>query len=72
MDIAAELAPLKLDPTVAIQVANLLAQARNDADRRATELHAATIKIQAMALEIAHLRRMRFGVKSETRIARCG
>ena len=66
MDIAAELAPLKLDPTVATEVANLIAQARNDAGRRATELHAANVKIQAMALEIAHLRRMRFGTKSET------
>ena len=33
--------------------------------RRDTELHAAKTKIQALTLELAHLRRMRFGVKSE-------
>jgi len=33
--------------------------------RRETELHAANTKIQALVLELAHLRRMRFGVKSE-------
>jgi len=33
--------------------------------RRDTELHAAHTKIQALTLELAHLRRMRFGVRSE-------
>jgi transposase len=33
--------------------------------RRDTELFAAQTKIQALTLELAHLRRMRFGVKSE-------
>jgi transposase len=33
--------------------------------RRETELHAAQTKIQALALELAHLRRMRFGVRAE-------
>ena len=33
--------------------------------RRDTELHTAQTKIQALTLELAHLRRMRFGVKSE-------
>jgi transposase len=33
--------------------------------RRDTELHAAKIKIQALTLELAHLRRMRFGARSE-------
>jgi transposase len=33
--------------------------------RRDTELHAAQIKIQALTLELAHLRRMRFGARSE-------
>lgn len=32
---------------------------------RDTELHAAKIKIQALTLELAHLRRMRFGRRSE-------
>lgn len=33
--------------------------------RRDTELHAAQIKIQALTLELAHLRRIRFGASSE-------
>lgn len=33
--------------------------------RRDTELHAAQAKIQALILELAHLRRMRFGASSE-------
>ena len=33
--------------------------------RRDTELHAAQTKIQALTLELAYLRRMRFGAKSE-------
>ena len=33
--------------------------------RRDTELHAAQTKIQALTLELAHLRRMRFGASSE-------
>jgi transposase len=35
--------------------------------RRDTELHAAQTKIQALVLELAHLRRMRFGTSSEAR-----
>jgi len=34
--------------------------------RRDSELHAAQTKIQALVLELAHLRRMRFGTRSET------
>jgi transposase len=69
MEFAAELARLPLDPALAETITQLLNQrlatTQNALDRRTTDLHAATIKIQAMALEIAHLRRMRFGVKSE-------
>ena len=48
-------------------VQKLVAEARQaqQARRHATELHAAQTKIQALALELAHLKRMRFGVKSE-------
>jgi len=42
-----------------------LAQRDAQLTRRATELHAAQTKIQALVLELAHLRRMRFGVKNE-------
>jgi len=34
--------------------------------RRDSELHSARTKIQALTLELAHLRRMRFGVRSES------
>ena len=36
---------------------------------RNTELHAAQAKIQALTLELAHLRRMRFGARSEALFA---
>lgn len=45
-----------------------LAEARRLAEqitRRDTALHAAHTKIQALTLELAHLRRMRFGARSE-------
>jgi len=64
---------------IAGTVQPLVAQAREEAARataeaarlaeqvarRDTELHAAQIKNQALILELAHLRRMRFGVRSE-------
>lgn len=69
MEFAAELARLPIDPALAETIAQLLCKrlAVKDGElaRRSADLHAATLKIQAMALEIAHLRRMRFGVKSE-------
>jgi len=40
--------------------------------RRNTELHAARIKIEALTLELAHLRRMRFGGRSEAFSAEAG
>lgn len=40
--------------------------------RRDTELHAARIKIEALTLELAHLRRMRFGARSEAFSAEAG
>lgn len=67
MKFAAEPTPC-MTPDVADHVAQLVDQLQQrDAElaQRTTDLHAATVKIQAMALEIAHLRRMRFGVKSE-------
>ncbi len=76
MDLHAELVRLNATPEIPEWVANtvqkLLDQAQQDAAesarqiaRRDTELHAAQTKIQALVLELAHLRRMRFGVKSE-------
>jgi len=70
MEFAAELARLPIDPALAETITQLLcerlAAKDGELERRSADLHAATLKIQAMALEIAHLRRMRFGVKSES------
>ncbi|OHC72585.1 MAG: hypothetical protein A3H93_05650 [Rhodocyclales bacterium RIFCSPLOWO2_02_FULL_63_24] len=76
MELHTELERLIADPAIAASVTQriekLLAQAREaterqtrEVERKATELHAAQTKIQALTLELAHLRRMRFGVKSE-------
>lgn len=72
MDFNAELARFKPDPALANWVTgavqNLLDQTQKDAAesvRRNAELHAAKAKIQALTLELAHLRRMRFGARSE-------
>ncbi|MDD5248497.1 MAG: IS66 family transposase [Rhodocyclaceae bacterium] len=58
------------DPALAESVAQLVqkhvAAAHAEVAHRDTELHAARTKIQALTLELAHLRRMRYGVKSET------
>ena len=79
MDLAAELARFNPDPALANwitgAVQTLVDQAQKDAaeatrlaeqiTRRDSELHFAQTKIQALTLELAHLRRMRFGVRSE-------
>ncbi len=80
MNLAAELARFNPDPALANwitgAVQTLVDQAQKDAaeatrlaeqiTRRDTELRTAQTKIQALTLELAHLRRMRFGVRSET------
>ncbi len=79
MDLHAELTRLNAVPElpewVAGTVQKLIDQAQKEAaeslrlneqiTRRDTELHAAQTKIQALVLELAHLRRMRFGARSE-------
>ena len=76
MAIEAELARLIDDPGIAASVTQLveklLTDARKEAEckareveRQATELHAAQTKIQALTLELAHLKRMRYGARSE-------
>lgn len=77
MELHAELERIITDPAVAESVRQLVethvAHARvaleckaREVERQATELHAAKTKIQALTLELAHLKRMRYGVKSET------
>jgi transposase len=76
MDLSAELARLNVSSDVPEWVVGtvrkLIDQAQRDTaeslkqiTRRDTELHAAQTKIQALVLELAHLRRMRFGARSE-------
>jgi len=73
MDLHAELERLTTDPRIAASVGHLVGKLLDEAQRdavaqiarRDTELHAARTKIEALTLELAHLRRMRFGVKSE-------
>jgi len=76
MELHAELARFNAAPELSEwvigTVQKLIDQAQQEAAesawqlaRRDTELHAAQTKVQALVLELAHLRRMRFGVKSE-------
>lgn len=70
MELHAELERIIADPALAESVAQLVqkhvAAAHAIVAHRDTELHAARSKIQALTLELAHLKRMRYGVKSET------
>jgi transposase len=69
MDLAAELARFNPDPALANwitgAVQSLVDQAQKDAAYASAELRTAQTKIQALTLELAHLRRMRLGVRSE-------
>jgi transposase len=69
MAITAELEYLIDDPALTASVTQLIEKLLTDAHttviRQSVELHAAQTKIQALTLELAHLRRMRFGAKSE-------
>lgn len=73
MALHTELERLIADSALADGAAQTIRQLLDDAQRHAAEqiarrdreLHVARTKIQALTLELAHLRRMRFGVKSE-------
>jgi transposase len=75
MDLPAELARFKAEPALGNWISDAVRKLTDQAQeaarqtaqiaRRDTELHAARIKIQALTLELAHLRRMRFGARSE-------
>lgn len=65
MDLTAQLAALNLPPAVGEQVRELLAVAQADTLRKDAQLRAADLKIAALTQEVAYLRRMRYGVKSE-------
>ncbi len=80
MDLHAELARFNPDPALAEWLTGTVSQLIDDAQkfaaesarlneqitRRNGELHAAQTKIQALVLELAHLRRMRFGARNES------
>ena len=69
MDLAAELARFNPDPALANwitgAVQNHINQAQQQAAHASAELRTAQTTIQALTLELAHLRRMRFGVRNE-------
>ena len=75
-DLVAELARFNPDPALASWITGALEQHIDQAQKdsaevrrqialRDTELRTAQTKIQALTLELAHLRRMRFGVRNE-------
>ena len=62
----AELDYLNLDANTKTQVFDIVQTLLNQARQQAQqEIHAQTLKIQALTLELAHLRRIRFGKKNE-------
>ena len=69
MKILGQLDELNLDAAAKTQVAALvqalLDQAKKEADKYETDIQAKDLKIQALILELAHLRRLRYGVKNE-------
>lgn len=69
MDFAAELSRSNPHPALAGWVTGWLDQAQKDAAeiaRQRAEIHAKDLKIQALTLELAHHKRLKFGVKSES------
>ena len=65
MKSVAELEHLNLDPTAQSQIAAMLQALMDQVERDSALIKAKDFKIEALTYEIAHLRRMRYGVKSE-------
>jgi transposase len=65
MDLHAELARFNPDPALQEWLSGTLGQLLQKSRQDTATIQAANLKIQALTLELAHLRRMRFGVKSE-------
>ncbi len=69
MKILNQLDELNLDAAAKTQVAALvqalLDQVKKEAEKYETAIQAKDLKIQALILELAHLRRLRYGVKNE-------
>jgi hypothetical protein len=65
MEILSQLDELNLDAAAKTQVVALVQSLMDQAKKDAENLQAKDLKIQALILELAHLRRIRYGVKSE-------
>ena len=70
MKILSQLDELNLDSAAKTQVAALVQLLldqvkKEEAQKYETDIQAKDLKIQALILELAHLRRLRYGVKSE-------
>lgn len=65
MDVRAELARFNPDPALQEWVVDTVQHLLDRADRDAETIKNANLKNQALTLELAHLRRIRFGVKNE-------
>ena len=66
MKLLAELDNLDLDPVAKSQVAAMVQTLLAQVERDAKTIQAKDLKIEALTHELAHIRRIRFGVKSET------
>ena len=67
MLLTAELAALNLDPAQQEGVVAAVLPLRAEAEKLRAQAKLDALKIQALTLELAHLRRIRFGVKNEAR-----
>lgn len=65
MDVHTELARFNPDPALQAWVTDTLQRLLDQADQDAETIRNANLKIQALTLELAHHRRIRFGQKSE-------
>jgi len=69
MKILDQLDKLNLDSAAKTQIAalvqSLLDQVKKEAEKYETDIQTKDLKIQALILELAHLRRLRYGVKTE-------
>ena len=65
MLLTAELAALNLDPAQQEGVVAAVLPLHAEAEKLRAQAKLDTLKIQALTLELAHLRRIRFGVKNE-------
>ncbi|MBL8398717.1 MAG: IS66 family transposase [Candidatus Accumulibacter sp.] len=66
MDLASELAPFSPSPERLSWAENRVGGLLEQVQTRATEIHWRDAKIEKLILELAYLRRMKFGVKSES------